>query len=151
MPAQTEKIMAILAAYFPTDQVFVVDASTQSVPLIMATVRKATHSFSSGQRVYIYDVYGGMNERVQVIGRFRRHHRWIRGVCPIVSLENTRPTVVFHPSVIKKLSGKAWIRRALFEGFLVTPSDIVQGNERMSRISIGSLEELTNPDSRGAN
>jgi len=116
-----EKIEAIDAAYFSTSQELKIDSSTQSIPLIMATVRKSTHSFSQGQRIYIYDVDWGVNERALVIGKFRRSHRWIRGVCPIASLENFRPTVVFHPAVIKKLSDGCSVHGRLFWRFLARP------------------------------
>jgi hypothetical protein len=116
-----EKIEAFHQTYFARGQALSVDAETQSVPLVMAKVRKSTHSFSQGQKIYIYDVYWGVNERAHVIGQFRRKHRWIKGTCPIASLENFRPTEVFHPAVITKLVEGGPIHRGLFERFFPLP------------------------------
>jgi len=116
-----EKIKAILAQNFSEKNHLTVEAVTETVPLVAATARKATRSFSTGQLVYIYSVYWGMNEQAKVVGRFRRKHRWIKGVCPIVSLDNFRPKIVYNPNIIKKLADET-INSFIFPRFFAMPA-----------------------------
>lgn len=76
------------------------------IPVIVANINKSTRSFSAGQIVYIYGGYWGEAERTKVVGRYRRKHRFILGVCPIANLESHRPNIVYDPRVIQKLDGQ---------------------------------------------
>lgn len=115
-----EKIKAILAQNFSEKNYLTVETATETVPLIAAIVRKSTRSFSTGQRVYIYSVYWGMNEQVKVVGRFRRKNRWIKGVCPIASLDHFRPKIVYNPNIIKTLADET-IDSSIFPRFFAMP------------------------------
>lgn len=116
-----EKINAILAKNFSEKDYLIVAATDQTVPLVAATLRKATRSFSAGQLMYIYNVYWGINEQAKVLGRFRRKNRWIKGVCPIASLDNFRPIIVYSPPTIKKLSDET-IASFIFPRFFAIPT-----------------------------
>ena len=116
-----EKINSILAQNFAEKNYLTVETTTETVPLVAATLRKATRSFSTGQLVYIYDLYGGLNRSAKVVGRFRRKNRWIKGVCPIASLDNFRPKLVYTPDIIKKLQDE-WISSAIFPRFFAMPT-----------------------------
>jgi hypothetical protein len=116
-----EKINTILAKNFSEQRYLAGGATTKTVPLIAATLRKATRSFSAGQTVYIYNVYWGMNERAKVIGRFRQKNRWIRSACPIESLDHFRPKIVYSPEIIKKLDDET-IDSFIFPRFFAMPS-----------------------------
>jgi hypothetical protein len=115
-----EKIKGILAKHFFEKKYLTVEATSETVPLVAATVRKGTGSFSTGQVVYIYSVYWGMNEQAKVVGRFRRKHRWIKGVCPIASLDHFRPKIVYNPTIIKTLADET-IDSFIFPRFLAMP------------------------------
>lgn len=116
-----EKINAIFAQSFSEKDYLRVEATHATVPLVAATLRKATRSFSAGQLAYIYGVYGGLNRQAKVIGRFRGKNRWIKGVCPIASLDNFRPKLVYTPNIIKKLAGE-YIGKFLFPRFFALPT-----------------------------
>jgi hypothetical protein len=103
-----EKINGILAQNFAGKGYLMVEATTGTVPLVAATLRK--------------DLYGGLNRSAKVVGRFRRKNRWIKGVCPIASLDNFRPKLVYIPNIIKKLEGEA-INRFIFPRFFAMPTD----------------------------
>lgn len=122
-----EKINGILARNFAEKSYFTVEALSEPVPLVAATLRKATHSFSAGQLLYIYDIYGGLNRSAKVIGRFRRKNRWIKGVCPIASLDNFRPKLVYTPDIIRKLEGE-FINSSIFPRFFAMPVDSDQAD-----------------------
>jgi hypothetical protein len=94
---------------------FVVEASMTEVPLIVANAARSTQSFSAGQRLYIFNGYWGMNERVRVVARFRRRHRFVCGAFPIAGLTNCRPGIVQHPAVIRRLAGQP-ISAGMFAG-----------------------------------
>lgn len=101
-----EKINEILLGYFCGKYILDVNATKNNIPLVAANVQKSTHSFSEGQLLYIYNVFWGMNNKALVVGRYRRKHRLILGVCPISSLSNFRPKLVYDPTVIRKLCGR---------------------------------------------
>lgn len=116
-----EKIKVILARNFSEKNHLIVAAAHETVPLVAATLRKATHSFSAGQVVYIYNVYWGMNEQAKVVGRFRRKNRWIKGVCPIALLDDFRPKIVYRPDIIQKLDDET-IESFIFPRFFAMPA-----------------------------
>lgn len=108
---------AILARYFSESRYLVVPADATTVPLVAARLARSTTIFSAGQRVYVYDAYWGMNERALVLGRYRRRHRWVRGVCAIDILVDCRPQLVWSRAVIARLEGCS-IAAGLFQGRL---------------------------------
>jgi hypothetical protein len=57
----------------------------------------------------------------KVVGRFRRKNRWIKGVCPMASLDNFRPKLVYTPNIIKKLEGE-FVSRSIFLRFFAMPT-----------------------------
>jgi|GEM_PF-4281150 len=103
-PEMLARIGEILQHSFPDPNPFslTATAATERLPLVKANVRKQTRSFSQGQKVHIYSVYWGLNERALVVARFRRKHDYIFGVIPIDNLENFRPEYVYHPQVLAK-------------------------------------------------
>jgi len=100
------KLQTIESAFFVDSKSLIIDEDMEAIPLVVASVSKATRSFSKDQTLYIYDAYWGMNERVKVIGRYRRKHRLVQGVCPWVNLKSYRPTIVYDPNIIQRLKGK---------------------------------------------
>jgi hypothetical protein len=111
-----ELAKTILRRFFADpDRNLVVDASMTEVPVVLANAGRSTRSFAAGQRLYVYNGYWGMNERVQVVGRFRQRHRFVRGVFPIAGLTNCRPHLVHHPGVIRRLAGEI-VESQLFIG-----------------------------------
>ncbi|MCC5598946.1 hypothetical protein [Nostoc favosum] len=119
-----EKINEILLRYFCGSRFLGINPTMDNIPLVAANLQKSTHSFSEGQLLYIYNGFWGMNERVQVVGRHRRKHRLILGVCPIKSLSNFRPKLVYEPAVIRKLHGEC-IDGGIFMGFFDLPGEFV--------------------------
>ena len=91
--------------FFSESRFFDVESSMESIPLIAANVCKSTNSFTEGQLLYIYSGFWGENENFKVVGRFRRKNRIIKGVCPISSLSNLRPKIVYDKKIIYKLAG----------------------------------------------
>jgi hypothetical protein len=77
------------------------------VPLIAARLATSTRSFSAGQKVLVYDGYWGMAERVKVVARYRRKHRWVLGVCPLARLTDGRPVIEYSPAVVRALRGQS--------------------------------------------
>jgi hypothetical protein len=111
-------VKTIIRRFFADpNRCFVVEASMTEVPIIVANAARSTRSFAAGQRLYVFDGYWGMNERVRVVARYRARHRFIRGVFPIAGLTNCRPGIVHHPAVIRRLAGEA-ISRGMFGGFV---------------------------------
>lgn len=117
---QYEKLRTILENNFSEKDSIIVEPNAKNIPLVAASVIKATRSFSIGQVVYIYDGYWGMAERVKVVGRFRRKRNWIRGVIPIKNLGNFRAKIVYNSTVLKKLEGET-ISDNIFTLFLDLP------------------------------
>ncbi len=97
---------AIRRQFFADQPWFDVGAAADSVPVVAARLSGGTRSFSEGQRVYVYDGFFGQNERVKVVGRYRRKHRFIRGVCPMQKLIDPRLVVVYQPAVLGLLEGQ---------------------------------------------
>jgi len=117
-PGKAEKARAIAAEFFADGPGYlVVGAQHASVPVIAARMAASTRSFTIGQRVLVYDGYWGEAERVKVVARYRRSHRWIRGVVPIAKLAGARPAVVYDPAVIRVLHD-AWISAGLFQPYV---------------------------------
>jgi hypothetical protein len=117
-PIKAAKVHAIVAAFFPDGAThLVVGEQHASVPVIAARVLASTRSFTVGQKVLVYDGYWGQAERVKVVARYRRKHRWIRGVCPIAKLGEARPVVEHDPAVVRALRG-AWISLGMFLPYL---------------------------------
>jgi|SRR6476661_2186263 len=102
-----------------------VTEQSERVPLVKATVCKSSRSFSVGQKVHIYDVYWGMNEKALVVARYRRKHEYILGVIPIKNLEGFRPDYVYHPAVLQKLrlAGKK-VDSRIFGRFFTLPHQL---------------------------
>jgi hypothetical protein len=119
-----EKINEILLGYFCGGILLDVNATKDNIPLVAANVQKSTHSFSEGQLLYIYNVFWGMNKNALVVGRYRRKHRLILGVCPISSLSNFRPKLVYEPTVIRKLYGR-YIHVGIFMRFFDLPGEFI--------------------------
>lgn len=119
-PDEALKLKAMLERNFSASERLTVQASMECVPVVVANVRKQTRSFSLGQKIYIYDVYWGMNDNAKVVARYRRKHDWIRGVIPIRNLENFRFGMAYEPVVIRKLVDET-ISRHLFARFLEEP------------------------------
>jgi hypothetical protein len=101
----TERVESIVRTFFSESCFFTVTPDARAVPMVAARLSKSTRSFSAGQVVYVYDVFWGVNERARVVGRYRRKHRFIHGVCPIASLVDARPKVVCAPAVLRTLAG----------------------------------------------
>jgi hypothetical protein len=115
---------AILARWFMDGRWCVVGESPGPLPLVAARLSRSTPGYSVGQRVYVYDVFWGMNERARVLGRHRRRHGWVHGVCPIDMLIDCRPRVVHTPAVLAAMRGRA-IDAGCFRGrFWPMPSGI---------------------------
>lgn len=73
------------------------------VKIVKATLTKSTRSFSKGQVVYIYDGFWGMAERIKVIGRYRRKHRFVIGVCPMDNVTNYKEVTIHDPRILALL------------------------------------------------
>jgi hypothetical protein len=115
--------------YADTDDGFPVEAATTEVPLVVANAGRSTRSFAAGQRLYVFDGYWGMNERVRVVARYRQRHRFVRGVFPIAGLTGCRPAIVRHPAVIRRLVGQT-ISGSLFAGIGALPVYFVPDGSR---------------------
>lgn len=96
---------ALRQQFFPEGGWLDVHRDADCIPLVAANLSRSTRSFSEGQRVYVYDGFFGMNERVKVAGRYRRKHRVILGVCPTKKLRDHRLVVVYEPAVLRALHG----------------------------------------------
>jgi hypothetical protein len=118
------RVEAILRTFLVDSCFFTVAPGTRTAPLVAVRLGKSTRSFSLGQAVYVYDGYWGMNEHACVVGRHRRKHRFIRGVCPIASLVDPRPKIVYAPAVLRKLEG-ATIDGSIFTRFCNLPGDFM--------------------------
>jgi hypothetical protein len=138
-----EKINDILCKHFSDNSFLIANASMESVPLVSANILKSTRSFSAGQLVYIYDIYWGMNERAKVIGRYRRKHNFILGVCPIASLTNCRPKLVYKPVIVSKLNG-SYIDGGIFMRFFNLPGGFTHISEYLVAIKSTDNKSLSN-------
>jgi hypothetical protein len=123
-------VKTIIRRFFAdSDRNLVVEASMTQVPLIVANAARSTHSFAAGQRLYVFNGYWGMNERIRVVARFRERHRFVRGVFPIAGLTNCRPGIVQHPAVIRRLAGEM-ISSGMFAGIGALPVYFVPDRSR---------------------
>jgi hypothetical protein len=123
-------VKTIIRRFFADpDRSFVVEASMTEVPVIVANAARSTHSFAAGQRLYVFNGYWGMNERVRVVARFRERHRFVRGVFPIAGLTNCRPGIVHHPAVIRRLVGQT-VSSGMFAGIGALPVYFVPDGSR---------------------
>ncbi|MEH2296682.1 hypothetical protein [Nostoc sp.] len=129
-----EKINEILLGYFCGGTLLDINSTKDNIPLVAANVQKSTHSFSEGQLLYIYNVFWGMNKKALVVGRHRRKHRLILGVCPIASLSNFRPKLVYEPAVIRKLHGR-YIDDRIFMRFFDLPGEFIYIKDYIRAIS----------------
>lgn len=129
-----KKINEILLDYFCDDTLLDINRTKDNIPLVAANVQKSTHSFSEGQLLYIYNVFWGMNKNALVVGRHRRKHRQILGVCPIASLRNFRPKLVYEPTVIRKLYGRH-IHVGIFIRFFDLPGEFIDIRDYIQAIS----------------
>ncbi|MEH2240320.1 hypothetical protein [Nostoc sp.] len=129
-----KKINEILLGYFCGGTLLDINPTKDNIPLVAANVQKSTHSFSEGQLLYIYNGFWGMNKHAQVVGRHRRKHRLILGVCPIASLINFRPKLVYEPAVIRKLHGR-YIHAGIFMRFFDLPGEFIYIKDYIQAIS----------------
>ena len=73
-------------------------------------IRHGTKHFSSGTKVFINLIYGGMgHERIQVIGIPRYQRNYIEIVIPRECVENMRIQKVFKPAVLKRMKNSDWV------------------------------------------
>jgi hypothetical protein len=68
--------------------------------------RSGYKHFAPGAKVYVYDIFGGMWERVTVIGRHRKSFRFICLSMAIKHLTNWRAELVYSPYVIRQIRTK---------------------------------------------
>jgi hypothetical protein len=106
----------ILERFYPDGARYhAVPAGAELVPVVAARMERSTHTFTAGQVVLVHDAFWGMNENAKVLGRYRRKHRWVRGVCPIDILVDCRPRLERSPAVLALLAGTS-IPGGLFGG-----------------------------------
>jgi hypothetical protein len=67
-----------------------------------AEIRLGTKHFAPGAKVYIIDWYGGMCQRIVVVGLHRKSKRYITLTIDVRLVENLRPKVCYDPTVIAK-------------------------------------------------
>lgn len=65
--------------------------------------RYASRHFAPGAKVYIIDAFGGMCERVVIVGLHRKTKRMIKLVFAVELLENFKAKVCYVPAVIEKI------------------------------------------------
>ncbi|MDO7845801.1 hypothetical protein Q5H92_05490 [Hymenobacter sp. M29] len=65
-------------------------------------IRFGTNHFAPGAKVYIIDWYGGMCQRIIVVGLHRKSRRYITLTIDVRLVENLRPKVCYDPTVIAK-------------------------------------------------
>ena len=69
-----------------------------------AEKRRGTKHFAPGAKVFVYSFFWGTaGERVTVIGRHRKSHRFIRLTMPAKHLANWRAELVYSPYVAKQV------------------------------------------------
>ena len=67
-------------------------------------IKSGTKHFSSGTKVFVNLIYGGMgHERIQVIGLPRYGRNYIEVIVPREHVENFRIQKVFKPAVLKRM------------------------------------------------
>ena len=66
-------------------------------------IRYASNHFAPGTKVYIIDIFGGMCERVIIVGLHRKTKRMIKLVIAVELLENFKAKVCYVPAVIEKI------------------------------------------------
>lgn len=70
--------------------------------------RRGTKHFAPGAKVYVYDFFWGTaGERVTVMGRHRKSHRFIRLSMRAKDLANWRAELVYTPAVVKVIRENA--------------------------------------------
>jgi hypothetical protein len=70
--------------------------------------RPGTKHFAPGAKVYVYDFFWGMGgERVTVMGRHRKSHRFVQLCMRAKHLANWRPELVYNPAVAKVIRENA--------------------------------------------
>lgn len=98
------------------------DEQTERLPVVKANLRRHTRMFNEGQKVYIYNVYWGLNERAMVVARFRRKYQFVFGVVPIKDLSHFRPDHLYHPKALEKFrQTAAQIHTGIFRRFFERP------------------------------
>ena len=65
-------------------------------------LRFGTKHFAPGAKVYIIDWYGGMCQRIIVVGLHRKSRRYITLAIDVRLVENLRSKVCYDPTVIAK-------------------------------------------------
>ena len=68
-----------------------------------AEIRKGTKHFAPGAKVHIVNFRGTGSEKVTVVGRHRKSHRYITLVTPLKWLVNWRVELVYSPHVIQEV------------------------------------------------
>jgi hypothetical protein len=65
-------------------------------------IRFGTKHFAPGTKVHIIYLYGGMCQRITVVGLHRKSRRYITLTIDVRLVENLRPKVCYDPTVIAK-------------------------------------------------
>lgn len=99
-------IATIRDRFFPNGRWLDVSVGHAVVPLVAARLARSTRTYSEGQKVYVYGGFYGENERLEVVGRYRRKHRFVLGVCAREVLVDRRVVVVHEPAVVRALAGR---------------------------------------------
>lgn len=68
-----------------------------------AEIRSGTKHFAPGAKVYIIDLFGGMCERIVVVGQHRKSKKLTAIVIDVKLVENLRAKVCYSPAVIEKI------------------------------------------------
>jgi len=68
-----------------------------------AEIRSGSKHFAPGAKVYIIDLFGGMCERIVVVGQHRKSKHLIALVIDVRLVENLRTKVCYSPAVIEKI------------------------------------------------
>ncbi|MBF9220417.1 hypothetical protein [Hymenobacter ruricola] len=69
-----------------------------------AEIRLGTKHFAPGAKVYVIDWYGGMCQRIIVVGLHRKSRRYITLTIDVRLVENLRPKVCYDPTAIAKFN-----------------------------------------------
>ena len=70
-------------------------------------IREGTKHFKPGAKVYCFSAYWGTaGDRVRVVGRARKSHRWITVAMPSKLLCDARPKLCYEPAVLKRINNE---------------------------------------------
>jgi hypothetical protein len=99
-----------------------------------AEKRRGTKHFAPGAKVFVYYFFWGTGgERVTVIGRHRKSHRFIRLTMPAKHLANWRAELVYSPYIAKQVRE--------FGEFAGLPADSEKARLRAEEIAASYIKQ----------